>query len=200
MSFGKKNIREPMTPHLLRPSNSLRSIPRSRLGGGWTGGSYMKSEKLRVFASRAEDVHSGHIWLPERIVRQWAGQRTGQRIVVKIRNVNSESGKFVFCEVVSMGNDFVRNYNNSEYRIHIDDKKNSVVMSEWYRDKIGVKSQEFYNFEIRQACRLQSGMHASFDHPQVVVRAAVTLGAISVVFGAVGFVLGVLGLFLGLCK
>ena len=140
--------------------------------------------KLKVFASLAEDINNGWVWVPESLV--------GERTVIRIEN--KKSGKVVYCEALQIGENYLKRYNknNSTYQIH--DKNSSIVMSEWYRKKLGItKTQEEIEFVIVTNDNPWGHLRASLHHPQIVVRLAMELAIISVVLGAIGAYLGVFG-------
>lgn len=56
--------------------------------------------KLQVFASLAEDINNGWVWVPEKLIPE--------RRVVSIKNKNS--GKVIFCEALPIGENFIERY------------------------------------------------------------------------------------------
>lgn len=137
--------------------------------------------KLKVFASLAEDINSGWVWVPESFV--------GERTVVRIRH--KKTGKAVYCEALQVGGNYLKRYNTNERTKKITDKDASIVMSEWYRKKLGVENtQEEIEFVIVAKNNPWGHLRASLQHPQIVVRLAMELAILSVVLGVVGVYLG----------
>ena len=140
--------------------------------------------KLKVFASLAEDINNGWVWVPESLV--------GERTIVRI--INKNSGKFAFCEVLQIGENYLNRYNTNDRTFQIRDKTASIVMSEWYRKKLGIKkTQDEIEFDFVITDNYLGHVGASLQHPQIVVRLAMKLAIISVVLGAVGVCLGICG-------
>jgi hypothetical protein len=134
--------------------------------------------KLRVFASLAEDINNGWIWVSKSVVEN--------RSVVKIKDIETDSGKSVFCEAIPIDESFISRYNNSELTHKIKDEEASIFINGWYRKKLGIgETQQEQNFQITVADNCWGHIRASLHHPQNVVRLAVTLAIISVFLGIV---------------
>lgn len=141
--------------------------------------------KYKIFAALQEDINTGWVWIGKSKVQQ--------RAVVKI--VNKENGKKIYCEALSLDENFKKKYNN-EPRIPIKKLDNSIVINEWYRKRLGnIKTQLDYDLEIEEIDNLCGKVCATLQHPQVVVRIAVTLGIISVILGFFGLIFGFISLF-----
>ena len=84
--------------------------------------------KLKVFASLSEDINNGWVWVPENLF--------GKRTVVQIKNRNSR--KVVFCEALQIGENYLKRYNTNDRTHRISDKNSFIVISEWYRKKLGI--------------------------------------------------------------
>lgn len=139
--------------------------------------------KLKVFASLAEDINNGWVWVPESLV--------ADRTVVRIKNKNP--GNSVYCEALPIGENYLKRYNTNNRTYKINDTNVSIVMNEWYRKKLGItKTQEELEFDIVTKDNPWGHLRASLQHPQIVVRLAMELAII-------GLVLGVVGIYLGIC-
>jgi len=140
--------------------------------------------KLRVFASLAEDINNGWVWVPEKLV--------GERTIVRIEN--RESGKAVYCEALQIGRNYLKRYNTNDRTYRIGDKGASIVMSEWYRKKLGIKeTRTDIEFDVTEKDYLWGHLMASLHHPQIVVRLAMKLAILSVILGLIGVFLGIAG-------
>lgn len=140
--------------------------------------------KLKVFASLAEDINNGWVWLPESLV--------GERTVIRIKN--KRSGKVVYCEALQIGDNYLKRYNTNGRTHQINDKNASITMSEWYRKKLGItKTQEEIEFDVVTRDNPWGHLRASLHHPQIVVRLAMELAIISVVLGVIGAYFGICG-------
>jgi hypothetical protein len=140
--------------------------------------------KLKVFASLAEDINNGWVWLPESLV--------GERTVIRIKN--KKSGKVAYCEALQIGKNYLKRYNTNDRTHRINDEKASITMSEWYRKKLGItNTQEEIEFEVVTRDNPWGHLRASLHHPQIVVRLAMELAIISVVLGVIGAYFGICG-------
>jgi hypothetical protein len=145
----------------------------------------MNDMKLKVFASLSEDINNGWVWVPESLV--------GERSVVRIKN--GKSGKVIFCEALQIGENYLTRYNTNDRTYRIDDKNKTIVMSEWYRKKLGIpETQTEIEFEVMKKDNPWGHLRASLHHPQIVVRLAMKLAILSIVLGAIGVYLGVVGI------
>lgn len=141
--------------------------------------------KYKIFAALQEDINTCWVWIGRPKVRQ--------RAVVRI--VNKENGKKTYCEALSLDKNFLDKYNNA-HRIPIKEPDYSIVINEWYRKRLGnIMTQSDCDLEIKETDNLFGKVHATWQHPQVVVRIAVKLAIVSVILGFIGFVFGVINLF-----
>jgi hypothetical protein len=141
------------------------------------------SMKLRVFASLVDDMNHGWTWVPEKVMRE--------RAVVKIKNV--DAGKSVFCEVLPIGENYLHRYNANNRTHQIIDANSTIVVSEWYRRKLGVDNTfDTVDFEISICENAYGHLRACFHHPQIVVRLATELGVISASLGLLSVIMAIL--------
>jgi hypothetical protein len=139
---------------------------------------------MKLFAALREDTQQGWVWLQDASLPA--------RSVVKI--TNPENGKTVYCEALQIENNFLSAYNQSP-RISITEPEASLVISGWYRAGLGdLSTQADVPLKIKPSNCWWGKFKACTDHPQIIVRVAVWLGAIGLILGIVGLVLGVLSL------
>ena len=150
---------------------------RGRLARRW-------APMAKIYASLAEDAQQGWIWSGYAALPS--------RSVVKITNVGTRHT--VYCEILQIDQNFIRRYNKAAtYKIAAP--ADAVVMSAWYRQRLGYSTQETISAMTTQPANGVWGrFRACTDHPQVVVRVAAWLGFISVCLGMVGVILGALSL------
>lgn len=143
---------------------------------------------MKVFAALKEDVHQGWVWLQDSSLKS--------RSIVRISN--PATGQKTYCEAMQFERNFLNSYKGGD-RYPIECPANSIVMGRWYRYKLGVvETQADVDLRIEAYDCWWGRFLACLDHPQVIVRVAAQLGALSVVLGAVGVVFGVLGICLAL--
>src|SRR2546422_4683434 len=84
------------------------------------------TRNMKIYASLESDISEGFVWL----------KKTGlpARCVVKIRN--TENRHSVFCEALQFDANLLTRYNEPS-RATIKDPESSIVMSGWYRARLG---------------------------------------------------------------
>jgi len=138
---------------------------------------------LKVFPSTVEDQQQGWVWLQSDLP---------PRSIVKLKNL--DTSKSVYCEALQIDLNFLRRYNQKPRRT-IDSPTESIVMSGWYRLKLGdIQTQSTVQISIAPANCHWGRFRACIDHPQIIVRVGAWLGFISVVLGVVGVILGAFSL------
>ena len=131
------------------------------------------NQALTVFAALRDDFNQGWVWLQN--------PELPARSVVKITNCTNN--KAVYCEALQIESNFLSEYNQSP-RFPITDPSASIVLSYWYRAKLGgIATQSDLAFTIRPANSPWGKFRACTNHPQTVVRVAAWLGLISVLLG-----------------
>lgn len=139
---------------------------------------------MKIFAALENDVGQGYVWLKK------AG--LPPRCIVKITNPIAK--RSVFCEALQFETNFLKKYNQSP-RFSISSLDSSIVMSGWYRARLGgLETQKDYPLEITTGHTSWGKLRACLHHPQIVVRVAAWLGLLSVALGGLGVVLGVVSL------
>jgi hypothetical protein len=112
------------------------------------------------------------------------------RAVVRIKS--QSTGKSVHCEALQIDENFIAEYNNSP-RSFIRDSNDVIVLSQWYRARLGgIQPGEDHDLEVIHVGSAMGQLRACLGHPQQVVRLATWLGLLSVALGAVGVVLALL--------
>jgi len=139
--------------------------------------------KYRVFAALINDINSGWIWIDNPIITE--------RTVIKI--TNSDTGENVYCEALSIDENFLKEYNKEDrYQIKLGKETHTVVLNSWYRKHLGhIKPQSKNTFEIEIKDTVFGKIMASLKHPQIIIRVACWLGIISVGLGILSVFLGI---------
>jgi len=140
---------------------------------------------MRLFAALHDDSHQGWIWLKD--------SQLPARCVVKITNPTNQ--KSVYCEALQIDTNFLGIYNQSP-RLPITDPASSIVVSAWFRAKLGgLDTRSDVPLIVKPSECYWGKFKACTDHPQTVVRVASWLGVLGLLLGIVGVLLGVLSLF-----
>ena len=137
--------------------------------------------KFTIYAALREDMNEGWVWLG-------GHNHLPNRSIIKL--TNSKTSRHVFCEICKIedkkdGKDgnFIRSYNRKcGGRVPISDEKSALVISEWYRKRLGVEKDADVEIDVT-AYRHFGRIRACLCHPQNVVRVATWLGIIGVILG-----------------
>lgn len=143
----------------------------------------MSSKKL--FSALREDAQQGWVWLRDTTLPA--------RSIVKITNI--KNGKVVYCEALQIDENFLYSYNQSP-RITISNPGDAIVINAWYRTALGNPSpQSDVSINIVPSNCWWGKFRACTDHPQIIVRVAVWLGATGLLLGVVSLGMGVLSIY-----
>jgi hypothetical protein len=133
--------------------------------------------RLKTFACLHDDINEGLVWLQD--------ESLPPRSIVRIRSVATR--KSVRCEALQIDHNFLRLYNQKP-RVGITEPRASLVISSWYRAKLGgLQTQSEYDLEISISNTPWGKLRASTQHPQAALRVAVWLGILSILIGLAGF-------------
>jgi hypothetical protein len=139
--------------------------------------------KLKIYAAREEDAHQGWVWMQR--------PELAPRGVICVLNPANDAK--IHCEALQIERNFLDSYNQPP-RLTISDPASALVIGEWFRAKLGIKTQEEIQLQIRP-CRTWYGQFkACTDHPQVVIRVAAWLGVVGLILGVIGLALGIISL------
>lgn len=139
--------------------------------------------KLTAYPVLAQDIQSGAVWLPT--------PHVPPSRLVRIRNTST--GHTLYCEVLPIGESFLRRYNNSADHA-IEEPDRAIVLSHWYRTRLGCIQYREFEIELSPAGNSIHAFLACAQHPQIAVRLAIKLSAWGTALGIVGLILGVVSL------
>ena len=138
----------------------------------------------KVLAAMRADMNEGWVWLSKADFTP--------RSIIKI--TNTANGKSVYCERLGIDENFIKEYNQSP-RMAIRPDEKTLVINEWYRKKLGgIDTNASHNLYFTAANGWWGKFRANTGHPQVVVRLATWLAAISVGLGGLSFCIALLGI------
>jgi len=142
--------------------------------------------KSLIYAALREDINSGWIWVNV--------PKFKQRSVVCLNNPNTR--KKVYCEVLQIDDNFLKSYNTKDGgRLAIRGDSPTLILNEWYRKLLGdLPTKSEYELQISEVDNWLGMIFACVQHPQIIVRVAFWLAAISVALGVVGFIFGIISL------
>lgn len=143
--------------------------------------------KYHVFYALHEEAEKGWVWLskPEFKTRSI------------IRLCNPSNKMFVFCEYRSIDPNFITLYNEKQHTNNITPELQdcALVISEWYRDGLGLKKGE-NAVDLRVRCSRPWGwglLRAGCHHPDTIVRVATQLGILSFWLGVCSLLFALFG-------
>lgn len=126
-------------------------------------------------------MNEGWVWLSQ--------HDFAPRSVVKIRN--KSNNKVVYCEALEIDENFIKEYNQNP-RMNINNDDSTAIINGWYRNRLGgINTKQHHDLEVSGANGICGKFRASVGHPQIVVRLATWLAAISVVLGVLGVCLAI---------
>ena len=144
---------------------------------------------FKIYAAQIAEISQGWVWLPKSII--------SQRSIVKL--FSKDTRKTVYCEALSIDDNFVCSYNESQRTLEITEPRSALVASEWYRKRLGICTCTEAEIVVTPSNCGYWQIRACLDHPQIVVRLAVMLAlwsvVLSFVFGFISIGLGIVSLY-----
>ena len=103
---------------------------------------FMKT--LRIYASIHEESEAGYVWIHKSQLPKTAKNRPIVRLKSKM------TGKSVYCEARTIDANFLNHYSqDSRLTITNERQKSALVISEWYRDKLGIEKNRDFEIEVQ---------------------------------------------------
>jgi hypothetical protein len=141
----------------------------------------------------SEEANEGWVWIHDPCRKE----PLGKRAVVTIRRPGH--CRCVYVEVRKIDCNFLRQYNRRP-RINIRCELETITMSEWYRDALGIRATDENNCDGRVQLNVRKAnlwgwrsLRAACHHPDPVVRLGTRLGILGVWLGLSGVWLGIWG-------
>lgn len=145
------------------------------------------TNKYKVLAANVESIDSGIVWIQDEKNRP-------QRSICEI--TNTRNNKKTYCEVLKIDKNFTNNRNNRCGASKVPDSQPAIVISQWYRVKLGIEGAgTIEHLEIKEKNSYCGKIRSCLHHPQVVIRLATKLAGLSVILGFIGIILGFSSLF-----
>ncbi len=131
-----------------------------------------------IFAALSDEANEGWVW--------FGCPSLPARTIVKVHCPRTH--RTVYCESRRIDPNFKCKYNETP-RQYIQNPCESLVIGEWYRNALGgIATKQVVELDITPArVPAWSGIRASCQHPQIVVRVGTRLGALGAWLGLVGF-------------
>lgn len=133
----------------------------------------------RVLAALVRDMNEGWVWANTKAL--------DARSVIRIKN--KTNGRKVYCECLEVDPNFVQEYKRHT-GILIEPDAKTIVVSEWYRKKLGgLRTKDEYDIDIKASNNFWGRLCACLHHPQIVVRVATKISLLSVCLGILSIIL-----------
>ena len=153
-----------------------------------------------VRAAVSEETNNGWVWVQTPCDTRLDSELT-PRTIVTIKQKGEPCWSCIYVEVRKIDDNFRKQYNCKASTVSICQKKNVVVMSEWYRQALGIVKTTPKNDESqteillinRSKLPVWRSLRAACHHPDLVVRLGTRLGITGVWLGIVGVGLGLMG-------
>jgi hypothetical protein len=151
-------------------------------------------KSFRILAARHDEVNEGWIWFESALPT---------RTVVKLKNLDTASE--VYCVSRKLDDNYVKLYNagGKKYSLDPSNLGDVVLMSEWYRDALGIAGTTRDRPDARVRLGISPsteprwwekpqqwwwGVRATSQHPDIVARVGTRLGVIGMWLGLVSLV------------
>lgn len=142
---------------------------------------------FKIFAALHEDISAPYVWLSER--------PDMPRPLVTLLTCGNR--KKVVCQALKIEDNFRDRYKASNRTLELPNDVPVAVMSEWYRDCLGIRTGETVEIQVKPICQCIacfSQLRSAFSHPDHNVRLAANLAIVSVALGIIGLMLGIISL------
>jgi len=138
--------------------------------------------KFIIYAALYEESKEGWVWIPP----------SNDISSEFIRIINPKTRKCIVCEKRTLDDNYVEYYNNRRgtRKINKEDIERCVVISEYYRNKLGnIPTKEEVELEIVETNKIRGHLQGIWHHPNQYLRygmtISMTLGAVSLIFGCI---------------
>lgn len=137
---------------------------------------------LEVFKSLQEDSNVGWVWIPPLDTI-----RSRDHIKLSVESFS----RSVLCIARTIDDNFLRNYNGRESTKPINLQNQAIVISDYYREKLGIQAGENYEFDIHRirGWNFVGKTRALLQHPDNTAKIAGWLALISIGLSLAGVIL-----------
>jgi len=144
-------------------------------------------KKHKIFVALHEEANEGWVWIPKGIVP------SGSNLICL---KNTQNGRKVYCSCRTIDENFQEYYNDENRRTHkISKNDNPIVISGYYRNKLGLESNYEYELDITSTRNPINWIRALVNHPNNAIQLATWLAIISIFIGIVSVVLSICSLY-----
>ena len=135
--------------------------------------------QYKLLASLKDDMNQGWIWISHPSI----ANRSIVEVIVE--------RKSIYCEALMIDHNYKEAY-KSGWTYNLPSDSPIITINSWYRKKLGIeKTNTEYELKIKPANHFFGKFSACYQHPQIVVRVATWLGAISVLLGVVSVTIAI---------
>lgn len=146
----------------------------------------MKANFL-IQATIAEETLEPWVWMNDKIIT------TNKYIIIE----NSKEGKSIKTFKRTIDKNFMNTYNSNETKkIKLDSETNYLILSEYYRFKLGISKNTLVSLEVYEASWWQIVFKHHWRHPNPAVQFANRLSIISIILAIFSFLLTIYSIIL----
>lgn len=136
-------------------------------------------KKFTIYAALLEETKAGWIWIP----------KTNDIKSDLIKVTNPVKKKTIVCECRVIDDNFIDDYNKRRTKRIKKNEMNNIVVSEYYRNKLGdIKTEQQVELIVEESGNGIKGyidryLNAPFNHPDVYVRITARVAVWSLFLG-----------------
>jgi hypothetical protein len=133
---------------------------------------------FKIFAALAEESLSPWIW------SSYREYKSRTLVIVSLPDKSRE----ICCEYRRIDANFEHIYRDRSRTLGITDPAASIVINEWYREKLGITTQTETALDIRKTSGMIGNFRFYLTHPDRSMRFACHLAFVSVILGSIALV------------
>ena len=141
------------------------------------------NKKYKIFAALHEEANEGWVWIPKGIVPSGSTW-------ICLKNTQNERKVYCSCRIIDKNfQEYYNDENRRTYKINKND--NHIVISCYYRNKLGLESNYEYELDITHTRNPINWIRALVHHPNNAIQVATCLAIFSIIIGFISIVLSI---------
>jgi hypothetical protein len=139
----------------------------------------------KIYVALDAEKKEGWVWLP------FDAGLSAEFVAIR----NPANGWKIVCERRTVDENFRDVYNSTGGTIHLPEAGRFIVMSAWYRQRLGIlDTKPDVPLEVSNSTGWLAMYRASRQHPSPAIRMSISLAALSVFLGIAGVIEGIIAL------
>lgn len=136
--------------------------------------------RYRILASLNSDSKQGFVWITD------STKELGNDF---IQITNPENKTKIITSIRSIDDNFISVYNTNKRTINIRSYEPTLIINEYYRNKLGVRSKEYKNLIVEKVDHFGGLLTSTFYNPDQFKRVPLIMVLISLTFGFLLFLI-----------